>query len=161
MATSLPHRPTLEPRTVKQGPFTVEADGVPHVAGETIPRRHPSAKHALLTRPDPGVATVYDVLTRGARKFGNADALGSRKVLGTHVETKKVRDSQGNSVDKEWTFYELSDYTYISYVELEQRALSAGAAMRALGLQRNDRVEIYAATSAFWFTAAHGEWREC
>ncbi|OBT61643.1 NRPS-like protein [Pseudogymnoascus sp. 23342-1-I1] len=156
MANSLPNRPALEPRTVKQGPFTVEADGVPPVDGEAIPRRHPSAKHELLSQPEPGVATVYDILTRSARKFGNADALGTRKVLGTHVETKKVRDSQGNNVDKEWTYYELADYTYISFLELEQRALSVGAAMRALGLQRNDRVEIYAATSAFWFTVAHG-----
>ncbi|KFY81266.1 hypothetical protein V500_11568 [Pseudogymnoascus sp. VKM F-4518 (FW-2643)] len=156
MDNSLSQRPALEPRTVKQGPFTVEADGVRPVDGETIPRRHPSAKSELLSQPEPGIATVYDILTRGARKFGKADALGSRKVLGTHVETKKVRDSQGNTVDKDWTYYELADYTYISYLELEQRALQAGAAMRTLGLQRDDRVEIYAATSAFWFTVAHG-----
>lgn len=128
------------------------------MVGETIPRRHPSAKYELVKQPEAGVATVYDILTRGARKFGKASAVGSRKVLGTHVETKKVRDSQGNKVDKEWTYYELADYTYISYLELEQRALRTGAAMRALGLQRNDRVEIYAATSAFWFTVAHGKY---
>ena len=159
MDNSLSQRPALESRTVKQGPFTVEAAGVPPVDGETIPRRHPSAKSELLSQPELGIATVYDILTRGARKFGKANALGSRKVLDTHVETRKVRDSQGNTVNKEWTYYELADYTYISYLELEQRALQAGAAMRTLGLQRNDRVEIYAATSAFWFTVAHGEWR--
>lgn len=157
MANLLPQRPVLEPRTVKQGPFTVEADGVPPVDGETIPRRHPSAKYGLVEQPEEGVATVYDILKRGARKFGSAKALGSRKVIGTHVEIKKARDSEGNLVDKEWTYYELSDYTYISYLELEQRALRTGAAMRSLGLQRNDRIEIYAATSAFWLTVAHGK----
>lgn len=124
--------------------------------GETIPRRHPSAKRKLLEQPESGAATVYDILKRSARKFGKASALGSRKVLDTHVETKKVQDGHGGTVDKQWTYYELSDYTYISFVELEQCALRTGAAMRTLGLQRNDRVEIYAATSAFWFTVAHG-----
>ncbi|KAF2119428.1 hypothetical protein BDV96DRAFT_610450 [Lophiotrema nucula] len=156
MANSLPPRPDLQPRTVKRGPYTVEADGAPQVAGETIPRRHPSAKHKLLEEPEPGVATVYDILKRSARKFGKANALGSRKVLDTHVETKKIKNGQGETVEKKWTYYELSDYSYISFLELESRALRAGAAMRKLGLEKNDRIEIYAATSAFWFAVAHG-----
>jgi long-chain acyl-CoA synthetase len=149
----------MQPRVQKQGPYTVEADGAQKVAGETLPRRHPVAKHALLHEPEPGVATVYDILVRSARKFGTADALGSRKVLDTHTETKKVKNGKGEMVDKTWTYYELSDYHYVSFNELKSRALRAGAAMRKAGLKQNDRIEIYAATSAFWFTAAHGKYR--
>ncbi|KAF2794232.1 acetyl-CoA synthetase-like protein [Melanomma pulvis-pyrius CBS 109.77] len=156
MAESLLKRPVLQPQIVTRSPYTVEAPDAPKVDGETIPRRHPSAKHKLVEQPEPGVATVYDVLRRSARKFGKASALGSRKALHTHTETKQVQDGQGGIIEKKWTYYELSDYTYISFLDLEQRALRTGAAMRKLGVQQNDRIEIYAATSAFWFTVAHG-----
>ncbi|KAF2705175.1 long-chain-fatty-acid-CoA ligase 1 [Pleomassaria siparia CBS 279.74] len=156
MTSSLPHRPVLYPTVTKSGPYTVEAADVTPISGETIPRRHPSARHKLLEQPEPGVATVYDILTRSARKYGKASALGSRKVVKTHVETKQVHDGQGGMVDKKWTYYELSDYSFISFVELEERALRVGSALRKLGLVKNDRVEVYAATSSFWFTVAHG-----
>jgi long-chain acyl-CoA synthetase len=114
------------------------------------------AQYRLLEHPEQGVTTVFDILQRSAQKFGAADALGSRRVLRTHVEVKSVPDGHGKTTEKKWTFYELSDYTYISYHELRKRALRAGAAMRLLGLQQGDRVEIYGATSAFWLTVAHG-----
>jgi long-chain acyl-CoA synthetase len=156
MTTPLPQRPALQPRVVKQGPYTVVAHGALPVAGETLPRRHPSAQYELLKHPEQGVATVFDILERSARKFGAADALGSRRVLGMHVKTRNVSDGRGGTVEKEWTLYELSEYSYISFHELRNQALCTGAAMRGLGLQQGDRVEIYGATSAFWFTVAHG-----
>lgn len=154
--TSIPRRPVLQPQTTKRGPYTVPAHGALPVAGETLPRRHPSAQHKLLQHPEQGVTTVFEILERSARKFANADALGSRRVLDAHVETKRTPDDHGGTVEKEWTFYQLSDYMYISFKELRKRALRVGAAMRMLGLRRGDRVEIYGATSAFWFTVAHG-----
>ncbi|CAI6337224.1 unnamed protein product [Periconia digitata] len=152
---SHPRSPIL-PRALKRGPYTVEADGAQKVAGETLPRRHPVAKHTLLHEPEPGIATVYDILVRSARKFADANAVGSRKVLNTHIETKKVKNGQGELVDKKWTYYELSDYHYISFNDLKNRALRVGQALRKAGLKQNDRIAIYAATSAFWFTIAHG-----
>lgn len=157
MTTPLPQRPALQPRVVKHGPYTVVAHGALPVAGETLPRRHPLAQHELLKHPEQGVATIFDILERGARKFSAANALGSRKVIGTHVKTKDVSDGRGGMVEKKWTLYELSEYSYISFHELRIRALCVGAAMRGLGLRQGDRVEIYGATSAFWFTVAHGE----
>ncbi|WPH04741.1 Hypothetical protein R9X50_00763600 [Acrodontium crateriforme] len=156
MADHLSRRPIIQPRTIKPGPYTIEVEGVAKVHGETLPRRHPLAKDKLLTEPEPGVATLYDVLKRSVRKYGQLDALGSRKVVDTHVETKKVSDGQGGQVEKKWTFYELSDYSYITFEEFEKQALTAGTALRKLGLEPNDRIEMYAATSAFWITVAHG-----
>ncbi|KAG9688782.1 putative AMP-binding enzyme, partial [Aureobasidium melanogenum] len=148
--------PSLHPRIIKSGPYTVEVEGVAMVDGETIPRRHPLAKEGLHERPEPEVQTIFDILRQAAKKHGHAHAMGSRRVLDTLTETKQTRDKEGKLVDKQWTYYELSDYSYLSYVEFEQRALLTGMAMRSLGLSRNDRIEIYAATSAFWFTVAHG-----
>ncbi|KAH0343545.1 putative AMP-binding enzyme, partial [Aureobasidium melanogenum] len=148
--------PSLQPRIIKSGPYTVGVEGVAMVDGETIPRRHPLAKERLHERPEPEVQTVFDILRQAAKKHGHAHAMGSRRVLDMHTETKQTRDREGKLIEKQWTYYELSDYSYLSYVEFEQRTLLTGMAMRSLGLSRNDRIEIYAATSAFWFTVAHG-----
>ncbi|KAH0267600.1 putative AMP-binding enzyme, partial [Aureobasidium melanogenum] len=154
--TSRYQRPSLQPRIVKSGPSTVEVEGVEKVDGETIPRRHPVAKDRLHERLEPEVRTIFDILRQAARTHGHAHALGSRRVLDTHTEIKKTKDKEGKPIEKQWTYYELSDYSYLSYVQFEQRALLAGMAMRSLGLSRNDRIKIYGATSAFWFTVAHG-----
>ncbi|OKL61917.1 hypothetical protein UA08_02601 [Talaromyces atroroseus] len=147
------------PRMVKRAPFTVEASGYEPVEGETIPRRNPLAKDKLITRPAEDVATVYDILRRGAKVFGNAKCVGSRRILKTHVENKKVKkviDGAEQEVDKEWTYFELSGYSYLSFVEFEQFALQLGAGLRSLGLNKGNRIHIYAATSANWLAIGHG-----
>lgn len=156
MATALPKRSILQPRSSKQGPHTVEAEGSVDIPGESRPRRHPSAKTALREEPEPGIATVFDILRRSARKFGDANAIGSRRAVDTHAESEPRKDASGKTVNKQWTYYQLSDYEYISFRAFQGRALTVGSAMRNLGLMKQDRVEIYAATSPFWFTVAHG-----
>ncbi|TKA63679.1 hypothetical protein B0A49_12373 [Cryomyces minteri] len=156
MADTLPKRPVLWARSTKQGPHTVEVEGAPEMDGESIPRRHPTAKSRLREEPEPGVATVFDILKRSARKFGSANAIGSRKVVDTIAETKQIKDQSGKTADKKWTYYQLSDYNYFSFIELERRALKTGSALRKLGLNKSDRIEVYAATSPFWFSVAHG-----
>lgn len=139
----------LQPRMAKKGPFTVEASGYEPVEGETIPRRHPSVKDKLITQPEEGVATTYDILRRGAAKFGNAKCVASRRLIKTHVENKKVKkivDGVEKEVDKKWTYFELSGYSYLSFIEFERLALQLGAGMRKLGLQKADRLHIYGAT---------------
>lgn len=149
-------RPPIYPQVQKKGPYTVEPENAEHISGETLPRRHPTASTTLLSCTSPGILTIYDILTRSVRKFHSAPAIGSRRVLRTHTETKKVKDGRGELVDKTWTYYELSDYSYTSFAELERRAVRLGAAMRGVGLERGDRIAIYGATSGFWFTVAHG-----
>lgn len=161
MASSRPQRTPLKPKNTRSGPYTVEADGATKVDGETIPRRHPNAKKELIYQPEPNITTVFDILRNSASKFGKAPSLGSRKVVKTHVENKKVSDGKGGMVEKPWTAYELSDYSYETFEDLERNALRVGSGLRKLGLEAHDRVEIYAATSAFWFTVAHGEQASC
>ena len=129
--------------------MTVEAPGFEKVDGETIPRRNAKTKDALKLRPQEDVATLYDVLKYSSAKFGNAKALGMRKILNTHEETKKIKktvDGQQQEVDKKWTYFELSDYKYMSFVEFEKQALSLGAGFKKLGMSATDRVHIFAAT---------------
>ncbi|CAF9904717.1 MAG: long-chain fatty acid-CoA ligase [Alectoria fallacina] len=169
----------LLPRMSQSGPFTVEASGYEHVKGETIPRRHPAAKDKLNATPSEDVTTIFDILKWSADRFGNAKALGSRKLVKTHHETKKVKktvDGKTEEVNKAWSFFELSGYNYISFSEYERLALQIGAGLRKLGMMRSERLQLFAGTrqdpvfslrrmemvanralhSAHWLAMSHG-----
>ncbi|GAB1209803.1 hypothetical protein APSETT445_008584 [Aspergillus pseudonomiae] len=149
----------LQPRISKKPPFSVEVPGVQAVPGETIPRRLPAAKDGLIVIPVEGVETTYDVFRRSARVFGNAKAVASRRLIKTHEENKKVKkviDGVEKEVDKKWTYFEMSPYSYKSFVEYEQMALQLGAGLKKLGLQTGDKIHLYGATSENWLAMSHG-----
>ena len=148
-----------QPRPYKPGPYTADATGHPKVDGETIPRRNIRTKDGLVLTPGDGVTTLYDILTRSSKKFGNTKALGSRKIVRTHDEVKKVKktvDGKEEMVDKKWTYYEMSEYHYMSFIEYERTAIQCGAGMRKLGMEKDDRLHIFAATTPSWLAMAHG-----
>ena len=148
-----------QPKVYKRGPYTVEVPGEKKKDGETIPRRNVRTKKELKLTPEEGVNTVFDIVKRSSKKFGNAKALGKRKLLETHEETKKVKkvvDGKEQEVDKKWTYFELSDYNYMSFVEYEQLAMKVGCGFRKLGMNSPDRVHIFAATHPYWLATAHG-----
>jgi long-chain acyl-CoA synthetase len=139
----------IQPRMVKKGPFSVEAPGYEPVAGETIPRRHPAAKDGLILRPSEDVTTTYENFRRSARVFGNSKAVGSRSLIKTHVENKKVKkivDGVETEVEKQWTYFEMSGYTYKSFLEYEKLCLELGCGLRKLGLEKDSRIHLYGAT---------------
>lgn len=147
-------------KTVKPGPYTVESAGAPQVAGETIPRRTIASKDALITTPAAGIETLYDILRHASAKFGNAKAVGARRIVQVHEETKKVKkmvDGAETEVDKKWQYFELSPYKYKSFVEFEQMALAVGSGIKALGFAPQDRLHLFAATSMQWLASAHGK----
>ena len=143
----------------RAGPYTCEVPGIQKPEGETIPRRNLVAKDGLRNTPQEGIDTLYDVLRYSAAKFGNAKAVGARKIVNVHEETKKIKkmiDGQEQEVDKKWQYFELSPYSYKSFVEFEQMALTVGSALAHLGYKPNDRMHLFAATSMQWLASAHG-----
>jgi long-chain acyl-CoA synthetase len=139
-------------------PFSVPVPGVETKEGETVPRRHPIAVDELVARPADNVSTTFDLIKVTAAKYGNAKCLGSRKLVNTHVDTKKVKkivNGEEQEVEKQWTYFELSPYEYITYTEYERLVLQIGSGLRKLGLQKEDRVHIYAATSSHWLAMSH------
>ena len=147
-------------RAYRAGPYTVETAGAQKVDGETIPRRNVASKDALKMTPTEGVETLYDILRYSSRKYGNAKAVGARRIVNIHEETKKVKkmiDGKEQEVDKKWQYFELSPYKYKSFVEFEKMALSVGSGLKALGFGPQDRLHLFAATSMQWLASAHGE----
>ncbi|KAF7589412.1 long-chain fatty acid-CoA ligase [Aspergillus hancockii] len=113
-----PSRSILYPQITKSPPFTVEIADFNPCPGDTIPRRSLSATDGLLIQAEEGVATTYDVFRRASRKFGSLRAAGTRRVIRTHQEETKITDRTGKRVNKKWTYYELSGYTYLSFADL-------------------------------------------
>ncbi|KAI0813054.1 acetyl-CoA synthetase-like protein [Xylaria sp. FL0064] len=144
---------------VQKPPFMVQDMSAPEVEGESRPYRHIKAKDGFITRPSPEIGTVYDLFTTTAKKFGTKPAIGTRSLVKTHVETKKVPkvvDGIKTEVEKKWTYFELSPYKYLTYKEYETRALNVGAGLRKLGLEPGDKIHIFASTSADWLCMSHG-----
>ena len=142
-------KPIPTPALHKKGPFNVQVPGVEKKEGEGIPRRHPSAVTELVSRLEPDIATTYDIVKRGAAKFGDAQALGSRRLIQVHEETKmisKMVDGVEQEVPKQWTYYEMSEYTYMSFNEYLARVNTTGAGLKALGLEKGEKLQIFAAT---------------
>jgi long-chain acyl-CoA synthetase len=134
---------------VRKPPFTIEVADAPAISGETKPRRNARVPHKLSTQPEEGVSTVYDIVRNSAAKHGDRQALGSRKLIKKHNEVTKVKklvDGKIQEVDKEWTYFELGGYEYLSFKEYETLVLQVGAGLRKLGLSPHDRVHMFAST---------------
>ena len=134
---------------VEEPPYTVEVPGYAPVAGETIPRRNPKAVDGLVVHPAPGVSTTFDLVKRSAKEYADEPAVGSRKLIDRHVEKTlqhKIVDGKTVEVPKTWTYYECSDYKYLTYSEYLDQALQVGAGLRKLGLNPKDRLHLFAAT---------------
>jgi long-chain acyl-CoA synthetase len=147
------------PRPYRTDITTAEVPGHPKVEGETIPRRNAKCKDALKTSPDPSIKTAHDIIGYSANKFGNAVAVGSRKLIKTHNETKKIKkviDGKEELVDKTWQYSELGPYNYMSFTEFERLCLQLGRGLRKLGLEPGDRLHLFAQTHPHWLASAHG-----
>ncbi|KAH7318936.1 long-chain-fatty-acid-CoA ligase-like protein [Rhexocercosporidium sp. MPI-PUGE-AT-0058] len=156
----MPPIPTgFEPRMSRMPPFTMPVADFPSVSGETIPRRNVRALEQLISKPDEKISTLFDIVEQSALEHGDRKALGSRKIIRMHNETKKVKklvDGELREVDKNWSYFELSGYEYISFKEYHKLVLQIGAGLRKLGLASPDRVHMFASTSAHWIATAHG-----
>lgn len=140
----------------KSPPFSLPIPHHPQVPGETIPRRNAKYIDKLLSRPEDDIATLYDVLVRSATKFGDLDAMGTRKLIEMHTEIKTVKqivDGEEKEVEKKWTFFEMGRYEYVTFGQYFERAMRIGSGYRKLGLERGDRVHIFAATRYLFFVS--------
>ncbi|KAF8800344.1 long-chain-fatty-acid-CoA-ligase [Phlegmacium glaucopus] len=121
--------------------------------GEGPIRRCALSKDKLITQPFEGIDTVADIISYSARTHGNRKALGWRDVIRVVEEEKvvtKVIDGKEVSEKKLWKFFELSDYKYISYIELKEATSEVARALIDLGITKDDVFNVYAQTSLNW-----------
>lgn len=143
---------------ISKPPFSIDVTGAPEIEGETKPRRNIIAKDGLYTRPHPDVDTVFRLVKRSAELFSGERCIGSRKLVQIHEETKKVPkivDGKKELVDKKWQYFELSDYSFMTYAEYETHLLNLASGLRKLGVERGDKVHMFASTSVNWLAMSH------
>ena len=107
--------------------------------GETTVRRNISSPYALTETPHPAVRTIYDLFQFNASRWAENPCFGTRNVIQMHVEN----DSEGKSR----TLWELGPYEFRTYKQVALEGLNVGSGLRALGLEKGDKIAIYADTS--------------
>jgi long-chain acyl-CoA synthetase len=131
--------------------FSAEVPDHPQVQGESIPRRHVSAKDSVLAVPERGnIQTCYDVLQFSAKEYPENPVFGTRAVEDVIEEQKEVvKHVNGEEVreTKKWQYFKLSGYKWMSYSEAAEAAKHLGAGLKQLGLTAGDKVAVFAHTS--------------
>ncbi|GJJ11355.1 hypothetical protein Clacol_005587 [Clathrus columnatus] len=134
----------LPPATVEVGEAT---------PGCSRPRRAWHHPNYLTERPAEGINVVSDILEYCTRKYGTKDAFGWRDIVAVHEEVKQVpKVVNGKKVmeDKTWQYYELSDFKYLSFVQMSERVHDVAKGLIEVGFKPKDIFNIYAATSLEW-----------
>ena len=127
---------------------TVEV-GPPKVEGETRIRRLTKSAERLVTQPFEGLDTVYDVVQYTARTHGTRNAYGYRDVIDIIEEEKDVKKMVGGkevTEKKKWKYFHLSDYKFISYLDVQEAVSEIARALVDLGIATDDIVNVYSST---------------
>ena len=117
--------------------------------GEGAVRRLANIADRLVTRPFDGIEVIPDVISYAARTHGSRDAVGWRNVVKVHEEEKQVKKTvEGKEVTetKKWKYFELSDFEYISYLDVQERVLELARGLLHYGILKTDVFNIYALT---------------
>ncbi|OJT11328.1 Long-chain-fatty-acid--CoA ligase 1 [Trametes pubescens] len=149
---------TANKNTIYGFPGSVEVAGE-KVDGETPIRRLRMTKDKLTTQPVEGIDIVPDILDYAARTHGTKDSFGWRDVVRIHEEKKDVKKVVGGkeiTETKTWNYFELSDYKYLSFVQVKEAAQEVAGGLLKLGVKKEDIINVYAATSPTWQLMSHG-----
>ncbi|KII90246.1 hypothetical protein PLICRDRAFT_40448 [Plicaturopsis crispa FD-325 SS-3] len=141
---------TLKPGYYGKGSVYVESTSKP---GETPPRRTAITADRLITQPFEGIDTLPDIISYAARTHGTANGMGWRDIVRIHEEQKEVKKFVGGkevTEMKTWKYFELSDYKYLSFVEVETAVTEVARGLVHLGVGKDDVFNVYSATCVNW-----------
>jgi long-chain acyl-CoA synthetase len=113
-------------------------------------RRLAISADTLVTQPSDGVETITDVISYTARVHGTNDAMGWRDIVEVHEEEKDVKKMVGGkevTEKKIWKYFQLSDYKYISFVDVQERVLEVARGLHHYGITKDNVFNVYAATT--------------
>jgi long-chain acyl-CoA synthetase len=103
----------------------------------------------LIKKPAENVETLFDVFAHASNKFKDHRGFGYRTLQGTIKTTKqvtKIVDGQETTVEKVWTYFQLSDYNYYTYREAFDVVKTIGFGLAHLGYMKNDKLQVAAST---------------
>ncbi|KAJ1947035.1 long-chain fatty acid-CoA ligase, partial [Linderina macrospora] len=135
---------------------SVELEGTGSVH-ETPVHRYPTATHKLMDSALPNLLTVYDALQYRIGQEPDKKSLGKRSIIEIVTKDKQVKRTVNGTVEtstKKWSYFRLSDYSWMTYKEIGEATKSLGSGFVHLGLKRDSRVMVYAPTSREWMLCA-------
>ncbi|KAL8278789.1 hypothetical protein RQP46_008858 [Phenoliferia psychrophenolica] len=142
---------------VKQGSVEV---GPPAEKGEGRARRAFVCPDTLTATPKdaPEVTILADIVQRSVRLYGDLPALGWRdtiRMVEEEKEVTKVVGGQKTTETRSWSYFELSDYKYMSYKELGELVKDVGSALVETGHSKDTIFNVYASTAPKWQAVAN------
>ncbi|KZP08131.1 acetyl-CoA synthetase-like protein [Athelia psychrophila] len=121
-------------------------------------RRLAIAKDKLVTQPQKGLETTTDLVDYAARTHGTKDAFGWRDIVEIYHGEKDVKKMVGGkevTEKKQWQFFELSDYKYIDFIEVQTHVSELARGLVHYGFTSDNVFTMYASTSANWQLMSH------
>lgn len=112
----------------------------------------------LVTQPFEGIDIIPDVIDYAARTHGTRDAMGWRDIVNIHEEEKEVKKMvNGKEVNekKTWKYFQLSDYKYLSFVDVQERVSALARGLIHHQITKDNIFNIYAQTSVNWQLMSH------
>ncbi|XP_042229969.1 long-chain-fatty-acid--CoA ligase 4-like, partial [Homarus americanus] len=98
------------------------------------------------------ITTIEEALSYACKKHGNKKALGTRQILQESEELQK----NGKVFKK----YELGEYSWLTYTEVDNLAHKFGCGLRAVGHRPKQNIVIFAETRKEWLISAIGCFRQ-
>ena len=97
---------------------------------------------------DAGIETMYECFDYAVKLHSHSRMVGTRRVI------RETDEAQPNGkVFKKW---EMGEYEWKSYVQIDEMANNFGKGLRVTGLNPMDRICIFAETKADWLVCALG-----
>jgi len=142
----MPTVATNQPGYYGQGSVEVSSSAGP---GEGSVRRLAITKDKFVHQPLEGIDTVLDVVSFAVRTHGDKNALGWRdivRVIEEDKEVTKIIDGKEVVEKKKWKYFELSDYKYLSFNDVQTAISEVSRGLIKHGISKGDVFNIYAQT---------------
>nr|XP_045613680.1 long-chain-fatty-acid--CoA ligase 4-like isoform X1 [Procambarus clarkii] len=94
------------------------------------------------------ITTIERALSYACKKHSGKKALGTRQILREFEEVQKS--------GKVFKKYELGEYSWLTYTEVDEMARNFGKGLRAVGHHAKDNIIIFAETRREWLISAMG-----
>lgn len=130
----------------------------PAQPGEGPVRRLAICADKLVTQPKEGINTVRDVVEYAANVHGDKNLVGWRDVVRMHEESKEVKKTvNGKEITevKKWSYFELTDYQYLTGKEFAEAITETARALMDLGFTKDDVVNVFASTRYVSLASSH------
>ena len=132
-----------------KNPYFGKGSVVVSTDGDGPVRRLAIKKDVLVEQPFEGINVIPDVIDYAARKYGNRPAMGWRTILNIHEEEREIQKTvRGQQVTekKKWKYFELSEFEYINFLQVQKRVLGLARGLLHYGIRKGDVFNIYAQT---------------